>query len=340
MVKYSIIIPVRAINDFVKENIYHLEKMNYQNFEVLILVDFENETYDFEEDNRFKIIYVPGSKGPGEKRNVGAQNSTGEILAFLDDDAYPAEDWLVKADEIFADPDIYALGGPAVTPLDAEFLERMSGRVLESYLSSAGFTYRHIPSPRRSINDYPTVNLFVRKKAFFEVGGFLIDFWPGEDTKLCLDLVKKYQRDFIYDPKPVVYHHRRNLFRPHLKQISRYGQHRGQFARIFPETSRLPSYFVPSLFVAGLILGPAVCSVIPQLRPIYVFTVNLYIILLTLEFIKVTIKERSLDAGIHVVEGIFLTHIVYGINFVIGFIKKPKLKLKAVDQITGNYSEG
>src|SRR3989339_612756 len=308
MNKFSIVIPVRKINAFLQENISHLKELKYKNFEVIIITD-EEEKYNFQ-DPRFILVYS-GPIGPGEKRNVGASKATGEILAFLDDDAYPEKDWLDKAAGVFENTEIYALGGPAMTPKNAGFLEKMSGRVLESWMASAGTVYRHTPGKSMEIADYPTVNLFVRKKIFDGVGGFPVEFWPGEDTKLCLDLVKSQGRKFTYDPSPIVYHHRRNLFGPHLKQISRYGQHRGQFARIFPETSRLPSYFVPSLFVAGLIFGPVVCSVIPQLRPIYVFAVNLYIILLTLEFIKVTIKERSLDAGIHVVEGIFLTHIVY-----------------------------
>ena len=46
--------------------------------------------------------------------------------------------------------------------------------------------------PMKFVSDYPTVNLFVRKKIFLKVGGFVEDFWPGEDTKFCLDLVKLY----------------------------------------------------------------------------------------------------------------------------------------------------
>ena len=44
--KFSIIIPVRRINDFMRENISYLKKLEYKNFEVIIVVDFE-EDYDF-----------------------------------------------------------------------------------------------------------------------------------------------------------------------------------------------------------------------------------------------------------------------------------------------------
>ncbi|AHB40045.1 MAG: glycosyltransferase [uncultured bacterium] len=337
MNRFSIIIPVRKFNEFLKENISHLKELTYRNFEVIIVTD-EKENYDFQ-DSRF-ILTNSGPIGPGEKRNLGAARATGDVLSFLDDDAYPEKDWLDRAAEIFENEDVFALGGPAITPKDARFLERMSGRVLESWMASAGTVYRHKPGKNMEIADYPTVNLFVRKDSFDRAGGFPVEFWPGEDTKLCLELVKSYGRKFVYDPRPVVYHHRRNLFIPHLKQISRYGRHRGQFARIFPETSRLPSYFAPSMFVAGLVLGPFISLFIPQLLKFYIFVVGVYLIMLVLESVRVFLKDKDPRSVFYVGAGIFLTHVVYGVNFIIGIMKKPELKLRSVDKSSGNYLGG
>ena len=58
------------------------------------------------------------------------------------------------------------------------------------------------------------------------------------------------------------------------------------------------------------------------------------------EFIKSSLEEKSLLAGYYVAVGIVLTHIVYGANFIIGYIKKPELQLKKFDSKTGNYVEG
>ena len=329
--KYSIIIPVRTINNSLKENVLHLKKLNFADFEVLILVD-EAEVYDFA-DTRFKTFEV-GALSPGEKRNIGATKATGEILAFLDDDAFPSETWLNYANEVFSNNSVYALGAPAVTPQNVGLSEKCSGLVLESYLTSAGTVYRHKPQAHRLVDDYPTVNLFIKKRHFEEAGGFIKEFWPGEDTKLCLDLVQKFGvSGFVYDPRPIVYHHRRNLFKPHLRQISRYGQHRGQFARIFPQTSRRPSYFIPSFFVLGLLFG----WIIPD---IYLFVVFMYLTLVVLESAKIFIKGKNLHEAVYVGLGIVFTHLVYGINFIIGFMKRPKLQLRKVDKTTGNYLGG
>lgn len=336
--KFSIIIPVRKINEFLKENISHLKELDYFDFEVIIITD-NPETYDFGGDSRFKIISSV-TPGPGEKRNLGAKESTGDVLAFLDDDAFPSENWLTEANNIFEDSSVFAVGGPAMTPKSAGFLERMSGLILESPLSGGGTIYRHIPSKRREINDYPSVNLLIRKTAFNEVGGFPVEFWPGEDTKICLDLVKKNGKNFLYDPSIIVFHHRRNLLIPHLKQLSRYGRHRGQFARIFPESSRIPSYFVPSAFTLGLVIGPLVCYFFPFLWNFYFGVLLMYFGLLFAESLRAFTKEKNVKTIPYFIIGMFFTHIVYGVNFIIGLIKRPELKFRGVDKVSGNYLGG
>ena len=335
--KFSIIIPVRAINDFIKESVAEIKKLQYSEFETIIVVDSPTD-YNFE-DSRFQVL-SSGSISPGEKRNLGAKAATGDILVFLDDDAFPASDWLLEASKIFENPEVYALGGPAITPFNASLLERISGRVLESFLVSGGTTYRHKVTKERFINDYPTVNLFVRKDAFIKVGGFSSEFWPGEDTKLCLDLVDYYKRPFIYSPKPVVFHHRRNLFRPYLKQISRYGMYRGRFARVFPQTSRLPMYFIPSLFLIFAVYGAPLSVLFSPFTWIYKYIMGIYLLFVLIESFRAYFKDSNPASLFLFFFGAILTHIVYGFNFIIGFVVKPKLQLKSVDTKTGNYNEG
>ncbi|MBQ5511265.1 MAG: hypothetical protein IIT94_09040, partial [Prevotella sp.] len=79
----------------------------------------------------------------------------------------------------------------------------------------------------------------------------------GEDTLLCEDIVYGQGKRLVYDPWAIVYHHRRRLFGPHLRQLGRYAFHRGYFVKKSPKTSFKLSYFVPSLFVLGLVAGGA-----------------------------------------------------------------------------------
>ena len=335
--RFSIIIPVRTINKHVVQNVINLQALPFKDYEVLIITDSE-ETNTFKDD-RITLI-ASGAIVPGEKRNIGASQAKGEILVFLDDDAYPSSGWLTHADRLFREENIYALAGPAVTPKGVSFMERSCGRVLEAPITSGNTGHIHIPKTRRFVKDFPSVNLFVKRDVFYKVGGFNNEFWPGEDTLLCLNLVKETGSDILYDPAPIVYHHRRESFRPHLKQYSRYGQHRGQFARAYPETSRLPMYFFPSLLVLGLVLGPIFAQYYPPLWVVYLSTVVVYLGLIVYNSTQAALKDMNLFEFPIVAMGIFLTHVTYGIYFLIGLFKRPKFALKKLDTASGSYIGG
>ena len=185
---------------------------------------------------------------PAEKRNIGIREAKGEIVAFIDDDAYPDAHWLEYAIKYFGEPDIGALGGPGVTPPGDKRLAYLGGRVYDNWLVSGNYRYRyHAGGVRMDVEDYPSCNLFVRKDVLDRIGGYRTDFWPGEDTLLCKDIIDNWKR-IVYDPWVIVYHHRRPVFLPHLRQLGRYAFHRGYFCKRFPSNSLRFSYFVPTLF--------------------------------------------------------------------------------------------
>src|SRR5439155_18879431 len=82
------------------------------------------------------------------------------------------------------------------------------------------------------------------------IGGWKSSFYGGEDTKFCLELTKAGFR-LRYDPSVVVFHYRRPVFRAHMRQVGNVGRHRGYFVRRFPQTSRRPTYFLPTAAAAA-----------------------------------------------------------------------------------------
>jgi len=322
--RVSIIIPVKEINDYLRqETIPAILKQSYKNFEIIILPDKKTK----EKFPQTRIIPTWPKTGPADKRDIGAKKAKGEILAFLDDDSYPDKNWLKNAVKIFQEgEEIASVCGPTLTPPHNNLQQKASGYVWSTWLGSSGAgTYRCAVSSRREVDDYPTVNFLVRKKDFLKVGGFDSHFWPGEDTKLCLDLTKKLKKKIIYDPKVLVYHHRREVFGPHLKQISRYAIHRGHFARILPETSLRIGYLIPALFVLGLIFGFFLSFIHPIFKIIYFSAIGAYLILLLVTTIQVYLKEKNLKVALLVIPSIIATHIVYGILFIKGFFS-PRLR--------------
>ncbi|MBU1127372.1 glycosyltransferase family 2 protein, partial [Patescibacteria group bacterium] len=87
----SIIIPVKRINDYIRHEIIpSLEKQTFQNFELIILPDKKTK----EKLKGARIIPTWPKTGPADKRDLGVKKAKGEIISFLDDDAYPAEGWI------------------------------------------------------------------------------------------------------------------------------------------------------------------------------------------------------------------------------------------------------
>lgn len=316
MKKVSIIIPVKEVNDYIRQAMEHYACLDYDNYEILIFPDHASN----EEFLHTRII-PSGEVGPADKRDMALQYAEGEIFAFIDDDAYPREDWLKNAVKYFDNPEVGAVGGPAVTAPEDDVWQQASGKVYESFLCSGGYVYRYLPREEREADDLPSVNLIVRRDVFEKIGGYDSDYYPGEDTKLCLDIVESGMK-IIYSPDVLVYHHRRRVFRQHLKQATNYAKHRGYFAKALPKTSCRPAYFVPSLFVIGLVLGPILSCFIPILWYFYFAVIMLYLILLICSIRK----AGSFRVWILTFFGIVATHIGYGLMFIRGLCSKELLR--------------
>jgi GT2 family glycosyltransferase len=145
------------------------------------------------------------------------------------------------------------------------------------------------------------------------IGGFNTTFWPGEDTKFCDDIVTKTGKRIVYAPDVLVYHHRRTLFRQHLKQVANYALHRGYFVKRYPRTSLKPAYFVPSAFVLGVAAGAALPWMSAWMRSVYAVVAGIYA-----AAVLVTAAAQPRRLAAPVAAGIVLTHLTYGIYFLRG----------------------
>ncbi|HLB46594.1 MAG TPA: glycosyltransferase [Anaerolineales bacterium] len=318
--RVSIIIAVKHNNPNLAECIQHCLELDYPDYEIVVCPD---EMYSSAHP---KVRIIPtGAVGPAQKRDIAAQQATGEILAFLDDDTYPVREWLRGAVDNFDDPAVAAVGGPAVTPPGDSTSAKASGFVYSSLAGGGNYAYRYLPFQKRLVDDYPTCNLLVRRNVFEKVGGFDTEFWPGEDTKLCLDLTQGLGMKIVYDPAALVYHHRRRLFGPHLRQVQSYGMHRGYFAKRFPATSLRPSYFLPTLIALWMTVGWLVAAAWPGMSYPYLLSWAAYALIVAG---SAYLASRSVRLTPYVALGIMTTHLVYGIWFVVG-LATPRLREEA-----------
>ncbi len=315
--RVSIVIAVKSHNQNLDECVRQCLELDYPDYEIFVCPD---EACD---PPHPKVKIIPtGPVGPAEKRDIAARQASGEILAFLDDDTYPSRAWLRYAVRSFDDPTVGAVGGPAVTPPDDSVGGQASGFVYASLAGGGNYAYRYAPLARREVDDYPTCNLIVRRAAFEAVDGFDTQFWPGEDTKLCLDLTQKLGLKIVYDPGALVYHHRRPLFGPHLRQVRSYGLHRGYFAKRFPATSLRASYFLPTAIVLWMAAGWPIVALLPALRGVYLLSWAVYLLTAA---VSAFLASRSPKLTPYVMLGIMATHVVYGVWFIVGLLS-PRLK--------------
>jgi glycosyltransferase involved in cell wall biosynthesis len=142
-------------------------------------------------------VIRPGSKTmPGPGRNLGAREAKGEVLAFVDSDAFPDDDWLERIAENEAAG--FAVGGGSVTLPD--FQRRKPVAVAQYYLQFNEFTPHGV---RRPAAFTPSVNLYCERGLFDRAGGFP-DLRASEDVLFGLNVNRL--RPMIFDPAVRVSH--------------------------------------------------------------------------------------------------------------------------------------
>lgn len=312
----SIVIIANRPNVYLEQALDAIRRIRYASWEVVGVLDEPHAN----DDPRVHFV-ASGPVGPADKRDLGARQARAPVLAFLDDDAYPSSGWLAAALRHFEHPRVVAVGGPGLTPPDDGFWQQLSGWVYASWMGSAGLRYRYAKGRRREVDDYPSMNLLVRRSAFEAAGGFRSGFYPGEDTKLCLELTARGGR-ILYEPKAFVYHHRRPMVPGHLRQVAAYGRHRGYFAKRFPATSLRPHYFIPVAWLLWLTLGLLLAPRFRRLASLQRLSLAAYGLALGATGVDVALRSRDPRLGLAVMPSVAITHVVYGVQFVRGLLAR------------------
>jgi glycosyltransferase involved in cell wall biosynthesis len=149
-----------------------------------------------------RLLVHPGTRGEG--RNYGVQNSTGEIVAFIDADAIAHAMWVEELVKAMANADVVA------------------GR--EVRLGYHGFvSLKRVGMLFNGVDiTYPSVNLAYRKTTFEAIEGFDPWFKEAEEVDLNYRAVDAGYR-LIYHPTAIVYHNARSSFSGFFKQSFWYG---------------------------------------------------------------------------------------------------------------------
>jgi hypothetical protein len=167
------------------------------------------------------------NRGLSSARNTGLEAATGEIVAYLDADAWPDPHWLSYLAEALRDGEYVGVGGPNLAcPED--------GEVADCVASAPGGP-THILLSDREAEHIPGCNMAFRKWALEQVGGFDPRFRvAGDDVDVCWRLQERGWK-LGYSPAAVVWHHQRDSIGAYWRQQVGYGRAEALLEAKWPE---------------------------------------------------------------------------------------------------------
>jgi GT2 family glycosyltransferase len=204
-----------------------ISKIRYPNFEVIVIDDgSKDNTATIAAQYDIRLIRTP-NHGLSHARNVGWQAANGEIVAYIDDDAYPDADWLTFLAQTFRKGDYAGVGGPNISPPD-------DGPIAACVANSPGGP-RHVLLTDTEAEHIPGCNMAFLRSALEAVGGFDVQFRvAGDDVDICWRLQERGWK-LGCSPSAQVWHHRRNSLRTYWRQQSGYGKAEALLEKKWPE---------------------------------------------------------------------------------------------------------
>ena len=170
--------------------------------EEILIVDSseENERKRIEElmsdFEKVRVIHRTEKTIPAIARNIGAEAANGDVLIFIDADAYPDSNWLPVIKDACRQGCRVGGGSVELPP----FQEGKKIETAQYYLQFNEF----LPSLPRETRDFiPSCNFFCEKQLFDEVGGFP-DIRASEDVLFGHEVNKRAVISFL--PEAKVFH--------------------------------------------------------------------------------------------------------------------------------------
>jgi GT2 family glycosyltransferase len=181
--------------------------------EVILVIDHNSSLLSKAsfEVPRATVIANGNEKGLSGARNAGVAAATADIVAFLDDDAFAAPNWLAALVEPYSDPGIVGVGGH-VTPV---WFSGRPGWFPSEFDWVVGCTHRGMPVARSPVRNFVGANMSIRRGVLIEAGGFDVNLGrvagrPSgcEETELCIRVHKRHPDGvLLYEPAARVRHH-------------------------------------------------------------------------------------------------------------------------------------
>ncbi len=294
----SVIVPVRNEEAFLRQTLEQLLRQNYDesHFEILV-VDGESTDGTLEivrtlQTRHFNLVLLHNPQRlSSAARNMGVRHAQGDVIVIIDGHCdLDNEHYLLDLVEAFQRSGADCIGRPQ--PLDvakATLLQRAIAAARSSWLGHHPDSW--IYSSKERFVRPQSVAVAYRRSVFETVGLFDESFDACEDVEFN-HRIELAGLSCFFTPKVRVCYYPRSSLGGLFRQMVRYGRGRVRLLRKHPDTFSVPC-FVPMMFLLGLIAGPLLCWLSRPLAGVYVGTLMLYVLLVSLVSIDTSLKCRS-----------------------------------------------
>jgi GT2 family glycosyltransferase len=211
----------------IRDTLEGLKRLAYPDYEVIVVNDGStDETPVIAAEYEVELISTE-NRGLSNARNTGYQAARGEIVAYIDDDAYPDPDWGHYLALTYLDSDFAGVGGPNLAPPG-------DGSIADCVANAPGGPV-HVLLSDTVAEHIPGCNMSFRKSALEAVGGFDPRYRAaGDDVDLCWR-IQDQVGPIGFHPAAMVWHHRRNSMSMYWKQQQGYGKAEALLEEKWPE---------------------------------------------------------------------------------------------------------
>ena len=211
----------------IRHTLEGLSRLDYPGYEVIVVDDGSTDaTPQIAAEYDVRVISTE-NRGLSNARNTGWQAATGEIVAYIDDDAYPDPHWLKYLVARFYNTQYVGVGGPNVAPPG-------DGPIADCVANAPGGPV-HVLISDWEAEHIPGCNMAFRRSALAAVGGFDPRFRAaGDDVDICWRLQERGW-EIGFHAAAMVWHHRRNSIRAYWKQQQGYGKAEALLEEKWPE---------------------------------------------------------------------------------------------------------
>jgi O-antigen biosynthesis protein len=225
--KISVIVCVYNGEKTLRACLEGVSGLQYPDFEVIVVDDGSSDsTAEIASEFGFRVI-TTSNAGLAAARNVGLSAANGEIVAYLDADAWPDPHWLMYLADGFQKGPHCGIGGPNIPP-------PRDGIVGDAVAQAPGGPI-HVLLTDEEAEHIPGCNMALRKACLDDVGGFDPTFRiAGDDVDVCWRL-QAHGWTLGFSPGASVWHHRRPTVRAYLRQQYEYGKAEALLERKWPQ---------------------------------------------------------------------------------------------------------